>query len=327
MDVGESPSVSDTEARDQIQKNRQVANNLGLQSNGRTVISGEHTGLRNANGTADPSDDVPYPWGKNDAFLNAANTINNSILYLASDSSQINQNMEAFVPSTPPGGIPSVFDPFDPGLSYYGFALLPRFPTNVFYNVTNPAELTDEYNYIFYERYVNQGQDPCEIPGAICQPRTYQEILAAEADTALRHILSFKRWPHFFHQSNLRNYDGSGKTLQFDWLNAIIARYEQLLKLPLQNLAYNQIGVETVHRLRARNLNISGAWDLATNTVLLTGSASSTTPSANVGLTGLKVQGTLPGSSTKIYGGQRITTVPVGPSSMITLVIDQALTQ
>ena len=41
--------------------------------------------------------------------------------------------------------------------------LLPRYPTSMFYNATTPAELQDEYNYIFYERYVNAGQNPCAI--------------------------------------------------------------------------------------------------------------------------------------------------------------------
>ena len=32
--------------------------------------------------------------------------------------------------------------------------MLPRWPTNVFYNTINPEQLEDEYNYIFYERYL-----------------------------------------------------------------------------------------------------------------------------------------------------------------------------
>ncbi|MCV5391969.1 hypothetical protein OFC62_45320, partial [Escherichia coli] len=75
-----------------------------------------------------------------------------------------------------------------------------------------PAELTDEYNYIFYERYKEDPTSPlyvegrpCDVyPGSICEPRNYDEILAAEAETTLRHMLSFKPWPHYFHSSNLR---------------------------------------------------------------------------------------------------------------------------
>ena len=57
--------------------------------------------------------------------------------------------------------------------------------------------------------------------------RDYAGILKAEVDSALRHILSYRPWPFFFHQANLKNY-GAGKTLQFDWLNAVVGEYEEL---------------------------------------------------------------------------------------------------
>ena len=59
----------------------------------------------------------------------------------------------------------------------------------------------------------------------------------AEADSALRNMLTFKKWPHFFHQSNLAKYDERGNTLLFDWLNAVFTKYERLLTLPVKNLS------------------------------------------------------------------------------------------
>ena len=145
------------------------------------------------------------------------------VRYLASDASHPTQAAEQVVPG-------------------FNLMLLPRYPTAVFYNATTPAENTDEYNYIFNERFLEAGQDPCTIPGAICTPRTYEQILAAEADTTLRHMLSYKAWPHFFHQSNLRNYDGTGSTLLFDWLDSVFDRYEALMVLPIRSLPYYEIG-------------------------------------------------------------------------------------
>ena len=95
----------------------------------------------------------------------------------------------------------------------------------------------DEYNYIFHDRFVNAGQDPCQIPGAICATRSYPEILLAEADAALRHMLTFNKWPHFFHQTNLARYDASGNTLQFDWLNAVFTEYERAVQAAGQELS------------------------------------------------------------------------------------------
>ena len=61
----------------------------------------------------------------------------------------------------------------------------------------------------------------------------------------------FRTWPHYFHISNLRDY-GSGKTLQFDWLNAVMARYQSVLKLPVVNAPYYAIGERTRRRIDAR---------------------------------------------------------------------------
>jgi hypothetical protein len=72
----------------------------------------------------------------------------------------------------------------------------------------------------------------------------------AEADTALRHMLTFNKWPHYFHQTNLAKYDASGNTLQFDWLNAVFAEYERVFKLPVKNYPYYLIGDQTEERLR-----------------------------------------------------------------------------
>ena len=118
-----------------------------------------------------------------------------------------------------------------------GPMMLPRWPTNIFYNTINPDQLVDEYNYIFHDRFVNAGQDPCQIPGAICATRTYPEILLAEADAAIRHIVTFNRWPHFSIRRTLPRYDASGNTLQFDWLNAVFTEYERMFKLADQEFS------------------------------------------------------------------------------------------
>ena len=101
------------------------------------------------------------------------------------------------------------------------------------------------------------GQDPCNTPGAICQPRDYAAILKAEVDSALRHILSYRQWSFFFHQSNLKNY-GGGKTLQYDWLNAVVGEYDKTFKLPLKSPAFFEIGADTANRVKARQATLDG---------------------------------------------------------------------
>jgi hypothetical protein len=236
-------------------------------------------------------DDIQYAAGANPTFLLAAESRN--VKYLASDSSQPNQNIEQYIPG-------------------YDLLLLPRYPTSVFVNTITPAQLEDEYNYIFRERFINNDQDPCQIPGAICVPRTYDEILRAEADTTVRHMLSYRKWPHFFHQSNLARYGGG--TLMFDWLEAVVDKYEELFTLPIVNLPYYQIGDMTRDKLAARAATITARWNLATNKVTIRANRSL----SNVVFTGL--------TSSVTYGGQAMRTINLSTSSQ-TFNIDRALTR
>ncbi|MEO8768307.1 MAG: hypothetical protein ABI363_08230 [Nitrosospira sp.] len=297
----------------EITRNRKVWELLGLpeeSQNNRVLVSGKHSGLRDPKCTENPAlhpemfdvqaDDVPFDeGGANPLFLQAAASA--GVDYLASDSSQRAQNLEQYITR------------YDDG-SQLDRLLLPRWPTNIFYNVTHPLQLQDEYNYLYYERFVKAGQNPCEIPGAICSPRDYTEILAAEADVALRHMLTFNKWPHFFHQSNLARYDESGNTLQFDWLNTVFAEYERVLNLPVENYPYYLIGDYTRESLYTKSASIQATWNRTTNQVTL--SADKAVP--NLLVTGL--------SGGDLYGGQYISRITVDKSSTA-FPVDQALRQ
>lgn len=278
------------DAEFEITENIAVWNNLGLPKPSLsqvTLITGKHSGLHTATQT--------FPSGMNLQFFNAAR--DSGIRYLASDSSQPNENIEQYAPN------------------YNTIFMLPRRPSAVFYNVTNPADWVDEYNYIFYERYIEAGQNPCNIPGAICNPRNYSQILAAEADLAMRQLLEFRLWPYFMHQANLVNYDGNGKTLLFDWLNAVVNRYKSNLKLPLKSYGYYTIGGYTKDRIDARTATIIANWNLDTNQVTL----NSTNKRARVWVTGI--------SGGTLYGGQlqRYLTLNKNVNNVYT--VNRALTQ
>lgn len=297
----------------EITKNRTVWGLLGLPeraANNRILVSGNHSGLKDRKCTDIPelhpemldvqSDDVQFSAGANPLFFQAAASA--GVDYLASDSSQPNQAVEQYVTNA------MVNDG-----SNQDRIMLPRYPANLFYNVIEPAQWVDEYNYIFNERFINAGKDPCAIPGAICAPRDYAEILAAEADTALRHMLSYKKWPHFFHQSNLAEYE-AGKSLQFDWLNAVYTEYEKLFTLPVKNYPYYLIGDKTQEDLAAKSATIQATWDRTSNTVTL--SADKVVP--NLLVTGLTGGG--------LYGGQLIREVNVS-TNPIAVTVNQALNE
>ena len=246
------------------------------------------------------SDDVAFDQGgANPLFLQAAARA--SVSYLASDSSQRAQNIEQYISQ------------YDDG-SQTDRLMLPRWPTNIFYNTINPDQLVDEYNYIFHDRFVNAGQDPCQIPGAICSTRTYPDILLAEADAAIRHMLTFNKWPHFFHQTNIASYDASGNTLQFDWLNAVFTEYERLFKLAVKNYPHYLTGDHTADSLTAKSAAIQAIWNRTTNQVTL--SANKAVP--NLFVTGL--------SGGELYGGQYIRSININ-TTPTAILVNRALTQ
>ena len=152
------------------------------------------------------------------------------------------------------------------------------------------------------------------VPQALCSRRNYAEILVAEADLAVRHMLTLKKWPHFFHQANLARYDEGGSTLQFDWLNAVFAEYEELLTLPVKNIPYYLIGDRTAASLNAKSAVIHATWDRANNHVTL--SADKSIPSLAV--TGI--------SGGELYGGQFVREVAIDNTPR-RFPIDRALTK
>ena len=276
----ECPVTDYQTAYNDIAQNRVVWQQLGL--TGYTeglpyLLSDSHAGLHDRHGTEeDPSDDTPFPQGSNPNFLQAAEDL--GIKFIASDSSRPNQDREQRIPG-------------------FDLVLLPRYPTNIYVNATTPAEDVDEYNWLYYERYVAMGQDPCSVPGAICAPRTYDQMLAAEADITVTHMLSGKAWPHYFHQSNLRNY-GGGRTLQTDWMEAVMSRYEQIFTLPVKTPNAPELGPAALDRIVCQEQAVRGWLDLDTQVVTLV--ANGTARPLVTGITG-----------GELYGGQSIAKVTV----------------
>jgi len=301
----------------EITKNRTIWTQLGLPdqaNNNRVLVSGNHSGLRDRKCTDYPElhpamanvqdDDVPFITGANPLFVTAA--ANAGVDYIASDTSQINQAIEQhFTVSNKKVALTT---------NNTARTMSPRFPTNIFYNAISPDVLVSEYNYIFNERFRTLGQDPCTVAGAICTPRNYQEIRDAEATAAVQHMLSFKKYPHFFHQGNVAKYDAAGNTLQFDWLDSVFTAYEKLFKLPVKNDPYYLIGDKTKDSLTAKSATIKAVWNRSTNQVTL---------SANKTIPNLLVTGVTGGD---IYGGQYIRQISVTTIPK-TFTVNQLLTQ
>jgi len=266
-----------------IERDAELWQQLGLPNPEQALealVSDSHSGLSDRRGTPEIDDDIPFPEGLNPAFLQAVSDL--GIQTLASDTSRPNQAVIQRVPG-------------------YDQVLLPRYPTALFYNTTTPSELESEYNYIFHDRYLEQGDDPCSAPGALCETRSYDEILDSEAETTLVHILEYQPLPHYFHQTNLRVYDAAGHTLQFDWLDRVLSAYSRHIRLPLVNLRFPELGAVARRKVLAAEAAPLGVLDTVTGRVTL-----SANNDVELSVTGL--------AGGELYGGQSVLSVQLSPS-------------
>lgn len=214
----------------------------------------------------------------NPQFLRAASDF--GIRYVISDTSR------------PGGANPSpnagVYSPFQPNV-----LVIPRRPTNLFYNLSTPAELVDEYNH-FYG------------PGGLWAywPRnlSYAEIIDQESANLLGYLLRWDLDPWMFHQANLRAYDGS-RSLLGDLLDATFAKYRAVYNLPVRNLGQRDAGV-----LMARRMTYDGS---GVSAVLIPCvSLTLTSPrAAVVPVTGVAAE------ATEVYGGQSISSVALAANA------------
>jgi hypothetical protein len=168
---------------------------------------------------------------------------------------------------------------------------VPRRPTNLYYNVSTPAEWTSEYNSIYHSYW---GRD-----------LTYAEILDVEGQMLVNYMLRGEDDPWMFHQPNLRAYDGTHSLLS-DLLDLALSRYGNLLTVPIVSPTFQDVG----QRMRDR-----AAYNAAGVSAVITPGQSitiSVVSGATVPVTGLASTGA------EQYAGQSITHVTLGAGQSAT---------
>ncbi|MFB9239801.1 hypothetical protein ACFFWC_30470 [Plantactinospora siamensis] len=210
------PELNDTDyatTRDQIAGNLTVAATLGLRTDATILKTPEYSGLGvySESGGSDVLPPVDHGLAaSNPALIQAATELGVRVLHG-------NMSFPSQVPPVFNGGIPHPLAP--------GILVVPDWPTNIAYHVTNPAEETS-----FYNSYYG--------PGGLFPywPRdlSYQEVISAEIDVAFAHVASGSIYTHTFHIANLKDY-GEGRTLVTDYLDSLLARYTSYYRVPLIN--------------------------------------------------------------------------------------------
>lgn len=164
-----------TTARSEISKNLDFAQQHSLPLDAAELVSGEHSGLKT----------LPQQPVDNPEFIRALNS--EKIAWIASDASRESAVRQA------------------------GNALtVPRYPMNLYYNVSTEQELAAEFNWI-YTTAADGGSGLCEAnpeTSTCIEPldldRGFDEyIRPLEARVMLGHVVDNDARPHFAHQSNL----------------------------------------------------------------------------------------------------------------------------
>jgi Bacterial Ig domain len=201
------------------------------------------------------------------------------VRYLVTDTSQPSYNNP-----TPNTGLYNQLQP--------GIFMLPRYPTNLYYNVTNPQQWTEEYNCIYITFWG--------------RALTYQEILDNESKVLLKYVLTGDMDPWMFHETNLRAYDGS-HTLLSDLFNPILAKYNNLFVLPVLSPTMNELSERMKSGTTYRAAGVTASIVPGQSITI------SSQQAAVVPVTGLNSAGA------ETYGGQFISHVSIGAGQTITL--------
>ena len=274
--------LSYTDAFAQLQPNLTIGAQMGLTVSAKSLLSGDMSGLGYYNPAGDGVKTDHGLGASNSNFLKAAQ--DSGTQFLASNHSVASQ--------------------WDPGCVNCGIThplnanifLVPRWPTNVFYDVTDPTQATAAYNSVYG-------------PGGTApywdHALSYSEFLDKETDIALSHLLSGGAYPHYMHQDNLRQYS-SGHSLAYDWEAALLTKYSAYSTLPLKTLRWDDLGAYMKSRTSFVKSGLSGSWDRSTNSVSL---RSATGGSGYV--TGAAV------GNSEVYNGRTISAFTVGAGQVI----------
>ncbi|TXK35475.1 hypothetical protein FR742_40355 [Nonomuraea sp. C10] len=256
----------------EIEDNLTIGSALGFTVDPTVLKTGEYSGLGVYH--PDPDNDIDPP---TDHGLAASNA---DLLQAAADLGvkYLHGNM-SFASHRPACFNCGIRHPLKPSVM-----VVPDWPTNIAYHTTTPAEQT-----LFYNSYYGpNGRFPYWPVD-----QTYSQVLDHESNVAMQHVMSGSVYTHTFHQGNLRNYGGN-KNLVFDWLNAVMAKYEGYYGVPLLTPDWGGLAgyVEdrTVHFDDLAD--VRAVYDRTAGTITFTASADAEVFATNAAAAGAATYGT-----------------------------------
>jgi len=219
------------------------------------------------------------------------------IKYMISDTSRQGWNNPS-----PNAGFHAIYQP--------SILIIPRRPSNLFYNLSTPDEWVSEYNCYYG-------------PTGTCAGGTwrywdhnlsYAEILDKESDVWLTYLLKWDIDPLMFHQPNLRAYNGTSSLLG-DMINATLAKYNQAYALPIRNDPEHQVGIRMTNRMA---YNASG---VTARLVPCAGTRKAQLVVKSPASVQAPVTGVAYGNNRETYGGQNISYIQLSANQPVTVTL------
>ena len=121
---------------------------------------------------------------------------------------------------------------------------IPRYPTNVYYNVATQAQLTDEYNHLYLPPEAGGVCVLTEITTCLTRAASWSDIVAAESQRIFGHMMGNDPRPHYFHQTNLAESEREEGAVFYPVIDAMLAEYSTYFNtttMPIVQLTPTQI--------------------------------------------------------------------------------------
>lgn len=187
------------------------------------------------------------PYGQNPNYL--AGVTNAGVRYVATDASKTYPQD----PLNVAGAQWPLGASFTEGTGPASFQTVPRYPSNVYYNVSRQGQQLDEYNWIYVAPANGGGCVPIAgVTTCRTTPATWSDYVSSENTIMFRHLMGNDPRPHFMHQSNLADYnpalpetDPNQGGVLYPVVDGLLGRYDAEIdraKAPLIQLTSAQIG-------------------------------------------------------------------------------------
>jgi hypothetical protein len=204
---------------------------------------------------------------------------------------------------------------------------IPRYPTNIYYNVSTEAQEIDEYNQLYLSpehggKCASSSTNTCEEKAA-----NFAEVVSSIDTNMFQHVMGNDPRPHYFHQPNLMGtpppgppttgtppatLPSKGDGLFYSVLNPLLEQYNSYFNAPLEQLTMAQIGALLAEQQawsKANTSQVNGYIEGNQLTLQNTG-----TEAANAPLTGVTgvgaVYGGIQSGWTSVSAGSSTVTAP-----------------